>query len=200
MAWSYSFIEISDAEKHARRLSLDSYGLYAQLSTLVPVAVALIVRLAVWLSTREAPRSIAYDVVPTSPGAKYIRESTASGSMARVWRRIAWYLEDDVYFAGVSWGRRDQLIFGGLWALWLVFLCFIGTGHGTWKNRAVGSAPPYPFFPTAHLAHRETVNISNRLQPLDQEVCRHCVFSIPHPVPAVFEVPESCRLCLPLFP
>ncbi|KAK6833868.1 PLP-dependent transferase [Apiospora arundinis] len=158
MAWHYSFAEISDAEKHARRLALDSYAFYAQVSTLVPVAVALIVRLAIWLSRREAPRSIAYDAVPTSPGAKYSRESTTSGSVSRVWRRISWYLEDDIYFAGVSWGRRDQFIFGGLWALWLVFLCFVGTGndynHLTKKFAAIGCSQ----FPIQYLLSLKYLN------------------------------------------
>lgn len=131
MAWWYSFAEISDAEKHARRLSLDRYGLYAQLSTLLPVFVALIVRLAVWLSRRETPNSITYNAVPTSPGAKYIRESTTGGAVARLFRRISWFLEDDIYFFGTKLGRRDQFIFGGLWTSWLVFLCFVGTGNGT---------------------------------------------------------------------
>ncbi|KAK7954255.1 hypothetical protein PG996_015141 [Apiospora saccharicola] len=158
MAWSYSFAEISDAEKHARRLSLDSYGLYAQLSSLLPVFVALIVRLAAWLSMRRTPHSITYNAVPTSPGAKYIRESTTSGSVSRVFRRISWFLEDDIYFAGTKWGRRDQFIFGSLWTAWLVFLCFVGTGndynHLTKKFAAIGCSQ----FPIQYLLSLKYLN------------------------------------------
>ncbi|KAK8058233.1 ferric reductase like transmembrane component [Apiospora phragmitis] len=158
MAWSYSFAEISDAEKHARRLSLDSYGLYAQLSTLLPVAIALIVRLTVWFSRRESAQSVAYDAVPTSPGAKFIRESTTTGSAARVFRRISWYLGGDIYVAGTNWGRRDQLIFGSLWTIWLVFLCFVGTGndynHLTKKFAAIGCSQ----FPIQYLLSLKYLN------------------------------------------
>ncbi|KAK8035447.1 hypothetical protein PG993_010442 [Apiospora rasikravindrae] len=158
MGWYYSFAEISDAEKHARRLSLDRYGLYAQLSTLLPIAVALVVRLALWFSRRETTQKIAYDAVPTSPGAKYIRESTTTGSVGRVFRRITWYLEDDIYFAGRKWGRRDQFIFGSLWTLWLVFLCFIGTGndynHLTKRFAAVGCSQ----FPVQYLLSLKYLN------------------------------------------
>ncbi|KAK8065417.1 hypothetical protein PG997_012164 [Apiospora hydei] len=158
MGWSYSFAEISDAEKHARRLALDSYGLYAQLSTLLPIAVALVVRLAVWFSRRETTQKIAYDAVPTSPGAKYIRESTTTGSVGRVFRRISWYLGDDIYIAGKNWGRRDQFIFGGLWTVWLVFLCFMGTGndynHLTKRFAAIGCSQ----FPVQYLLSLKYLN------------------------------------------
>lgn len=130
MAWPYHFLELTEAEKHERRLSLDRHAGYAQLSALLPVAVFLCIRFAQWAKARVAARKVAYDVVPGSPAAKYRRE-IISGSWKTTGRKLKWWLGDDVILAGQSWGRRDSLLFGGAWTLWLLFLSVQGTGQGT---------------------------------------------------------------------
>lgn len=129
MGWPYHFVELSDAEKQARRESLDLHANIAQLSTLVPVAVVLLARLGTWLVRGPVSQRPNYDVVPTSPTIKHHRQ-TAAGSWAVTARRLAWWLGEDVRFAGQRWGTVDQLLFGSLWAAWLLFLCFVNTGNG----------------------------------------------------------------------
>ncbi|ORY58758.1 ferric reductase like transmembrane component [Pseudomassariella vexata] len=127
MGWPWEFATLSVAEKHERRRVLDRYGTYAQLSAFVPLLVILVIRFGRFVFRRIATRKVAYDVVPTSPVAKCARLSTA-GSWGTIGRRVAWWLGDDVEFAGQNWGRRDQLVFGAGWAVWLLFLCVVGTG------------------------------------------------------------------------
>jgi ferredoxin-NADP reductase len=124
MPW-YEFIDLSSAEKHERRLSLNSHGLYAHLSSLLPVAVFLVVRLVYWALSKGAPKQ-RYDAVPGSPAAKSLRSAGVSSSSR--WASWAWWLGGDVHFAGQNWGRRDQLLFGTAWTMHLLFLCFNGTG------------------------------------------------------------------------
>ncbi|KAI1654495.1 hypothetical protein F4813DRAFT_371115 [Daldinia decipiens] len=129
MSWPYKIFALDDAQKHARRQSLDRHAAYAQLSALIPIGLIFLYRLGVFLLRRASPyQPVAYSSVPSSPGLKHERQSPA-----RYWsttaRRIAWWLGDDVVILGLNLGQRDQMVFGSLWSMWLVFLCFDGTGN-----------------------------------------------------------------------
>ncbi|KAI2616805.1 metalloreductase Fre8 [Hypoxylon sp. NC1633] len=130
MGWPYQFVDLDEAEKHARRLSLDRYANYAQLSALLPIAVVLLYRLGSWLAKRVSSQSErgVYEAVPNSPALKHRRQSVSGPWLGRA-RSVAWSLGDDVMFLGINWGRRGQLVVGVAWTLWLVFLCVVGTGN-----------------------------------------------------------------------
>jgi hypothetical protein len=156
MAWPYQFLDLSAAEKHERRLSLDRHAAYSQLSALAPVAVLLLFRFGSWVLSRASASKVAYDAVPSSPAAKYKRENGPS-SWAATARKVAWWLGDDVVFARQNWGRRDTLVFGSAYALWLLFLCVQGTGRGECNSSfaccrwelliwSAGSDHSHPFF------------------------------------------------------
>lgn len=141
---SYRFLDLDEAQKHARRESLDHYASIAHASTLLPVLAAALYRL---LSSRRngssGGGSSGYTAVPGSPALKHQRSrrggSSGSGGnttvRARVWlRKASWWLGDDVVLFGKSRGQRDQLVFGLAWTAWLVFLCFAGTGDGMYHS------------------------------------------------------------------
>lgn len=132
MAPPYVFLQLTAAEKHERRLALDQHAGYAQLSALVPIAIFLVVRFSRWVVDRISAGKLAYNSVPGSPQAKYRREN-GSSSWAATRRRVIWWLGGDVVFAGQSWGRRDTVIFGVAWTIWLLFLCVHGTGRGEFE-------------------------------------------------------------------
>ncbi len=111
MAWpNYHFIDLSEAEKHARRETLGRYGLYAQLSVLAPVVVILLYRL-VKRATRTGASGgsggSGYAAVPSSPVLKERRNSNA-GAWAVRSRRARWWLGEDVVAAGMVLGQRDR--------------------------------------------------------------------------------------------
>lgn len=129
MGWPYHFLTLDEAEKHARRLALDRYAGYAQLSSLIPVALVLLYRIGRWAARSAASRKESYNAVPNSPTLKFGRESETESWQTRM-NQLRWWLADDVRLAGQWYGQRDQWVFGGLWTAWLLFLCVAETGQG----------------------------------------------------------------------
>ncbi|KAG9247478.1 ferric reductase-like protein like transmembrane component [Calycina marina] len=144
MSWPYHFIDVSDDQKHERRVLLDRYGICAQLSVLVPILGFQLYRLAIWVSSARSRAKTAYSEVPGSPMLKYRRPST-SRTLGRKWRSASWYLSDEFV---PSWGRRGRLIGAGIWTAWLLFLCVHKTGddymHIT-KRFGEVAASQFPF-------------------------------------------------------
>ena len=128
MAWSYYILDLSSQEKHLRRELLDRYGVYAQLSAIVPILAFQLYRLCIWVYSARQRSKTAYSAVPTSPGVKHARRTT-SGALMRKWRRTVWWLGGEI---GNGWGLRGHWIAAGLWVSWLLFLCAHQTGHGMW--------------------------------------------------------------------
>lgn len=128
MDWPWRIIALDEAQKTARRQSLDRHAAYAQLSALVPIALFLLYRFMSWVVKRLTPQRGFYSAVPGSPTLKRARRST-TGSLASLLRRFAWWFSDDVVFLGKTWGQRDQIIIGIIWTVWLMFLCVVDTGN-----------------------------------------------------------------------
>ncbi|KXX77293.1 Ferric/cupric reductase transmembrane component 2 [Madurella mycetomatis] len=128
MIWNYHFIELSKAEKHYRRQTLNKYALYAQLSALVPVVVILLYRLAKWAASTRESRNGDYAAVPSSPVRK-VRRHGSLGTWSSRSRRARWWLGEDVVVAGMVFGQRDQWAVGILWAAWLLVLSVLETGE-----------------------------------------------------------------------
>lgn len=129
MSWPYQFTKLSSVQSHERRILLDRYGLYAQLSALIPIALALLVRLTRHILERnnrdfnkEARLTVKHD------------NKSLGYFLSTKQRQFLWWLKDDVEFAGLSLGQRNELILGGTWAIWLVFLCVGETGEGTYPH------------------------------------------------------------------
>ncbi|KAK4154405.1 Ferric/cupric reductase transmembrane component 2 [Chaetomidium leptoderma] len=129
MAWlNYHFIDLSTAEKQARRQTLDQYALYAQLSALIPVAAVLLYRLAKRATNSGASSNGRYAAVPSSPVLKERRNSNGWTWSSRT-RRAQWWLGEDVVVAGTVRGQRDQWLVGILWTAWLLLLSVSETGE-----------------------------------------------------------------------
>lgn len=129
MGWPYHFISVNEAEKHARRLTLDRYASYAHLSSLTPLALVLLYRIGRWAAKTAASRNDSYKAIPDAATPKFRRESVEGTWETRI-NKLRWWLAGDVHLAGQWYGQRDQWIFGGLWTAWLLFLCIAETGQG----------------------------------------------------------------------
>ncbi|KAL7907817.1 ferric reductase like transmembrane component [Trichoderma velutinum] len=127
MDWPYQFVTLSEADRHKRRILNDTYGLYAHLSPLVPILGLLLVRLVRWSLKKSTDKQPPYDAEATSSAVAFYEASVARSPLA-LWRRFSWWLSDNVKFAGLTLCQRDQLMFGGVWAAWLLFLCTKDTG------------------------------------------------------------------------
>jgi hypothetical protein len=126
MGWPYHLLDLTHEQKHERRLLLDRYGVYAQLSALIPILGYQLYRLAIWVySERQRPKT-GYSAIPSSPTLKRARTS-ASGTLSARLRSIVWWLESEV---AKGWGLRGQWIAAACWLSWLLFLCVHQTGEG----------------------------------------------------------------------
>jgi hypothetical protein len=126
MGWPYEFINLTDEEKHQRRIALEYYAYVAFLSAFAPCLVSILVRLIA--RVRRARRS-QYSEVPGSPGVK-ARQQRWITRMIGKWSAAQWWLGEDVYFLGSRWGQRDEWVLGVAWTLWMLILCVRGTGKG----------------------------------------------------------------------
>lgn len=126
MDWPYHLIDLNEQERNLRRVLLDRYGAYAQLSALVPVFVYQLYRLARWVSSERQRVKPGYALVPGSPASKKYK-SSPQGALSRKLGAILWWLEGDVV---QGWGLRLHWIAGIAWASWLLFLCAAQTGDG----------------------------------------------------------------------
>jgi hypothetical protein len=141
MTWPYHLLDLSHEQKHERRLLLDRYGVYAQLSAFIPILAYQLYRLAVWVSSERKRSKVDYSAIPTSPTLKRSRAST-SGTFAKNWRTTVWWLNGDL---AQGWPSRGKLIAAGVWTSWLLFLCVHNTGEGMcslfsvcqWPARAI---------------------------------------------------------------
>ena len=131
MAWPYHILDLSTEQKHLRRELLDRYGVYAQLSALIPILAYQLYRLLVWVYSERQRSRRAYFEVPSSPVSKHARRSS-SGAATKKWRSMMWWLEGEV---APGWGLRNRWIAGTAWTSWLLFLCIHRTGDGMYSSR-----------------------------------------------------------------
>ncbi|GAW24368.1 hypothetical protein ANO14919_139520 [Xylariales sp. No.14919] len=174
MGWPYQFVDLTTEQRQARRHTLDRYGLIAQLSALVPVALFLLYRLVAWGVARATGSNSRgrYAEIPHSPTLKQHRLSVV-GLWSATARKVAWWFGDDVLFLGYNWGPRDQIIAGTLWTIWLLALCVVETGndyiHLTRRFGIVGVSQ----FPVQYLLSLKSLNpIALVLKSSHEEVNR----------------------------
>lgn len=134
MGWPYEFITLTDEEKHARRESLHFHAAVAHYSFVAPIAALVLFRLVQlaigrFSGGRDNDGAGAYQRVPGSPIVK-ARNGDLSGGLAVSWRKLTWWMSDDVLIFGQVWGQRDEWVLGSIWMLWLLTLCVVGTGKG----------------------------------------------------------------------
>ncbi|KAH6677409.1 ferric reductase-like protein like transmembrane component [Halenospora varia] len=108
MAWPYHLVDLNEAQKHQRRILLDRYGVFAQLSALVPVIGFLLYRLGNWVVKERKRADVKYDAVPSSPRAKHARLASTGSVVKRV-RAGKWWLDSEV---GKGWGERKIWVVG----------------------------------------------------------------------------------------
>jgi hypothetical protein len=133
MAWPWQFVALSNEQILLRREVLDRYGVYAQLSALIPLVAFQLYRLATWVSFERERAKPDYEGVyngSSSPSRKQKRSTSTLISRERLrdqWDRTKWWLGGEVY---PGWGGRGHCAAGLLWASWLLFLCVHNTGNG----------------------------------------------------------------------
>lgn len=175
-SWPYQFVKLPPEDRHTRRLLLDQYGLYAQLSALILFSLAVVFRLALQALRRMAQRRASSDAesMLPSPGItkNYLRRSRLSAKLCR----LHWWLDGNVTCCGINIGQRDHLVLCVLWTGWLLFLCLHRTGNGK----------PQTCHYSADLScstHVLNGTLSYRLPPFGKTIRHYWRLPIPYPVP-----------------
>ncbi|KAJ5249111.1 hypothetical protein N7468_000562 [Penicillium chermesinum] len=125
MGWWYHIVTLEPEAEVDRRNLINRYGLYSQLSVLIPIAAYQIYRLALWLRARKQRADVAYSVVGEPPATPQSSHASLTALQAR-WRAAQWWLDGEL---APDWGLRKRWIVGGVWTLWMTILCFSQTGH-----------------------------------------------------------------------
>jgi hypothetical protein len=126
MGWPYHFVDLTKEQLHERRLLIDRYGIYSQLSALIPIALYQLYRLSDWVYKERQRSKVDYIAVPSSPDLKKRRTSTL-GKVRAQWRSFVWWLGGDLI---ARYGKRGHWIATALWYSWLLFLSIHRTGDG----------------------------------------------------------------------
>ncbi|PNY29580.1 metalloreductase AIM14 [Tolypocladium capitatum] len=168
MGWPFAFASLSHEEVLRRRQTLDLYACAAHYSALAPALLFLVFRLArrAAVGSGSGPGSHGqgqYEPVPRSPVlrspvAAKARCRAAPGSVAARWRRLRWWLHDDVYVGGAHWGRRDEWILGLAWTAWLLALCVLDTGKDYFHLTKRFGAIAISQFPIQYLMALKALN------------------------------------------
>ena len=133
MGFIYAFVTLNEEQLARRRKLLDYSGSVAQGS-------ALLVLFAIYFSQRLHPLfknvvsgfSASQQKERQSPVVSRFDRPRASAWAIR-WRRLNWYLDDEVVKGWSGWGTKREWIVAGVWTLWLLTLVFIRTGNGMLK-------------------------------------------------------------------
>lgn len=126
MSWPYHFVDLSDIQKHERRLLIDRYGIYSQLSALIPVVLYRAFRMTRWVNSERQRTKVDYTAVPSSPDRKKQKDSSI-GKVRAQWRAFVWWLGGEV---APDWGLRGHWVATAAWLGWLLFLSIHKTGDG----------------------------------------------------------------------
>lgn len=131
MGWPYHFVDLTDDEKHLRRLLLDRYGVIAQVSVLLPLLVLQGRLLSFWIS-----RNISQSATVDEPSSPYLKSTQSQGKLSinsfkASLRRWQWWAGEPVSLFGDKLGTRGEVLGAAMWLVWLLVLCFVQTGDGT---------------------------------------------------------------------
>jgi hypothetical protein len=130
MAFGYAFVDLTKEEKHARRVLLEYYPMLGQLSVVVVFAVFQVLFALSWFAKRTLGEGR-----PRSPSLeKRARSWTWLKRSRQHFETLRWWMRKPLV---ANWGTRGEWIGGGIWAIWLLFLCFveIGNGKSPWHHK-----------------------------------------------------------------
>ena len=133
MGWPYHFVDLTDAQKHQRRLLLDRYAVIAQVSVLLPLLVLQARLLSFWINRNI--RQTASNEAPSSP---YLKSAQRQGgfslrSLRTSYRRWYWWASEPLSLFGDHLGSRGEVLGAAVWTVWLLVLCFLQTGDGMYN-------------------------------------------------------------------
>ncbi|GAB7346389.1 hypothetical protein MBLNU457_5093t1 [Dothideomycetes sp. NU457] len=118
----WHFVDLTQDQKHERRILLDRYGAVAQASVLVPVILLQLYFALCWLHDR-LKRKYDFDQKTTSDQSNVLFQTITT---IRQW---TWWAGEPVEILGYHVSTRGEMIAAISWTAWLILLCILQTGN-----------------------------------------------------------------------
>ena len=119
----WHFVDLTQDQKHERRILLDRYGAIAQASVLIPLLLLQIYFGLCWLHDRLERK--------TDLDQKLIQGRSSALSKVIVGiRQWTWWAGEPVEIFGYHVSNRGESIVAVSWTLLLLLLCVLQTGDG----------------------------------------------------------------------
>lgn len=132
MGLSWHFVDLSDAQKHERRILLDRYATIAQVSVIVPVLAVQLYFLACWIQIRRT-RDDGFE----KPGSPYLKEHFQRRSQTQkaneLIRRVIWWAGEPIELFDSFVATNGEFLGAAAWTAWLLLLCGLQTSDGTYS-------------------------------------------------------------------
>lgn len=128
MALGFAFVDLDDGQKHRRRQLLDHYALVAQISFLSVLVLIRVYFFLSWLGRKWSTGD--EETRPSSPYIKHERLESSYPLIVRIrksWGQWQWWCGEPLIR---GWGTKGEWLIGGVWMLWLLFLCYLQTAPG----------------------------------------------------------------------
>lgn len=131
MGFIYSFVDLGPVESGKRRQLLDYYGQLAQISALVPIIFIYVQYVLRIIANRYySPGFRGSTKARQSPTVSRHRPPASVNPWIIRWRRLNWFLDDEILKGRTGWGTRRVWLLSGVWMLWLLILTVRDTGDG----------------------------------------------------------------------
>jgi len=132
----WHFLDLTQDQKHERRILLDRYGAIAQASVLVPLVLLQLYFGLCWLHDRSKRNQDLDQKSARIQSNVLLRAIT----LIRQW---TWWAGESVEIFGYHVSIRGELVAAISWTAWLILLCVLQTGDGklhvSSSNKVVGS-------------------------------------------------------------
>jgi len=131
MGFIYSFVALDEAQLQHRRQLLDFYASIAQFFARILLLAIYVSNSLPFLSEKISKLLPGRRAKERQSPRKSRFEPPVASSWAVNWRRLSWYLDDDIIDGRDGWGTKREWVVAGVWTLWLLVLVFASTGNGT---------------------------------------------------------------------
>ena len=140
----WHFVDLTQDQKHERRILLDRYGAIAQASVLIPLLLLQIYFGLCWL----------HDCLKRKTDLDQKSTHGRSNALSKVIvgiRQWTWWAGEPVEIFGYHVSNRGESIAAVSWTLWLLLLCILQTGNGKWSMMTIRQWTRSDFVSTDYL-------------------------------------------------
>jgi hypothetical protein len=128
---------VSEEQRQLQRQICSQYAAIGHWTSIAPVlAVLLLIFLQHIYRLRQGARVVQISNKGTKSSALSVepphnnRNRVIRSAVGTWWQKLCWWMGDEIYLFGKSFGKRDEWVLGVIWFSWLMLLCVVGKSDG----------------------------------------------------------------------